>query len=1345
MGVDNLFIYDKSKRELRIKQYNDIVTHNDLLSQQKESYLKYIGKIKDESVCNIYADIDYLRLCLEELEGIEKVDVKVSVRDPENYGITNLSGGNRPKSYGVFATFTVNGSIQTSEVKIVDIPYMDDYCILNVNGKRKSILNELANFEDIAYEERKSDNKILHQTIITFPTMFKLDVNVGNKIEVRVHGRKILFDTLLKGMMDRDNVNVDLSELYSNSAVVSKLNNSMYVMSDTNDAELELSGVLDVLNTKYYNLGRLRKSLNRGLSIDISEGRQLARPVRLKRDKIPSGIELDTELLDRLKEDGYKLLPISTPYGIRNIDINVCDGFTLGKDIYLHDEIPVGTTITRQHLREMKKSLINEVYVEYIPKIRGKKLAREIIIERIPKQAKVTNLIRKIIPGEYDNKYYTTVGKDIILPELFLLDIEHVLDDDDLQLLYDCGVREVTCFVNSTSDEMIDYKFEQEIIGNYTVQVKDVMRGNKKLKGDDWIYYYGIDDIESITEPNCEDRLTAWDMIALVSMAARISTMPELNEMMFRELDFIKKINMVGDNFSIFLRNAIDEMIFTYRKNIIKLLLNKMGATSENPFRKLTDVWMRKLRERTLLREAKDVNTFTQATQANKVLTYAKNKNAVVESQRIIAMSSFGKLDAYDIPAGKNIGLLNVLAVGCKIESNIPKTPYREIYEVSGGKFRLSDEVVYLSAEDERECAIGDMASVILDSDGYIQPNKCICRVPDPTNAKEKIKAIEMNIQHCRYVNAYAEQHLSPIAMLMPFLLANDSIRITYGINLMSAAIYCSAGEVPIVRTDMYSDIYKHSNDFVIIAEDDGEVIAIGRDRIDLMYYSLGEKSIHVEETKYLNEAVISMNYKFRPGERFKKGDIIADTPISRDGIYSPGVNLLTAYIIWNGYNYEDSITMKESVAHKFTSIAPHNCSMDINTKNHNVRLLSESSIYIGKNDKIADIELSPKTNMEATIRKEWRATGIASGILLTEPKIINENSIGKSPEVSAKLLNFNKLGKGDKMSGRHGNKGTIARLEKDSNMPTLYNGVVIDQCLNPLGVPSRMNLGQLYETHLGFVGYLLNMRIISNSCNGASAKDIELLLNYVYDVANEFDLEDDEDYLEFVKIYNIQFGIPMEMIEDTKAIYKEIRRYKGCFLPNGTAYLYNPATGKPFENPVVIGVTYMEKIVQESEDKFGARSGPMNEDYTLKGYAPKKGSSKGGGQRNGDMEINAVAAKGASGLLYEMGNHKADNAYLRTNAFAHAVGIKEDICDEDDAVPKSVDNFRYYLESAGIYTDMDMYRGITQDEVEDLCMFSGDSIVSKMLMNKGEQKSYKEKRRSTMSRLEQGLKGVED
>ena len=500
-----------------------------------------------------------------------------------------------------------------------------------------------------------------------------------------------------------------------------------------------------------------------------------------------------------------------------------------------------------------------------------------------------------------------------------------------------------------------------------------------------------------------------------------------------------------------------------------------------------------------------------------------------------------------------------------------------------------------------------------------------------------------------------------------------------------------------------------------------------------------------MEETKYLNEAVISMNYKFRPGERFKKGDIIADTPISRDGIYSPGVNLLTAYTIWNGYNYDDSITMRKSIAHKFTSIAPHTCSMEISTRENNVRLLSESSIYIGKNDKIADIELSLKTDSEATRKREWRASGIASGILLTEPKIINENAIGKSPEVSAKLLNFNKLGEGDKMSGRHGNKGTIALLEEDSNMPTLFNGVVIDQCLNPLGVPSRMNLGQLYETHLGFVGFLLNIRIISNSCNGASAKDIELLLNYVYDVANEFDLEDDEDYYEFVKIYHAQGGIPIELIEDTRAMYKEIRRYKGCFLPDGTAYLYNPKTGKPFENPVVVGVTYMEKIVQESEDKFGARSGPMYEDYTLKDYAPKKGSSKGGGQRNGDMEINAVAAKGASGLIYEMGNHKADNAYLRINEFAKAVGIKENICDEEDAVPKSVDNFRYYLESGGIHTELDMYRGITQDEVEDLCLYSGESIVNKMLKNKGDSVSFKEKRRSTMDRIESSLREVEE
>lgn len=1323
------YIYDAKSNTMKITRVDFEEPDTDLLTDMKMSYKAYLSNgiidgMKPEDVYpSIQEDMEYLKDTIVSEGIVSDLQVKTKVGNLCSLYSLNEKSSSNVMWLPVDVEFIVNG-ISIGEYNIFRIPTIDQYCVLNVDGAQKTLMNELVSSEDVTFSHDKHGKS--NTLILNFPNGNSISIEVRDRgILFKLWGNKIEAEKLLTAMTN------DLpNDYFTNEIITAVFNLSPNRLYSLNEAQLEKSRILERLQSKYFKLGCLRDALNKKLSLDRALGKTLSRPVGGTGILFEKGHVLTQEDVDLLLSKHIEIVHLQmsetfiSPFATDN-----SVGFPLSESIYDTDVLyPAGTVVDTSVLETLKRNFINEVYIEHVPKLNKKFLAERIKIKRLPMGTKITTMFQSLT-GLYKDTVYTVTKEDVDV------DIELMAGDqltpELVQLLYDAGIRSVKTFKTKNSYEIIEYKFEQEIISNKTVQVKDFRKGTDDLAPEDWIYYGDGTDPTTVEKSNCPDLLTAWDVAALISLAARVRTMPELLDSVSREMDLKKRVNLIGNIFSLRLRKVIDTIIKTEKPKVASFLL---GRSKNNPFYGVTAAWRTLLLKETLLRPSGDKSPAVMIEQARKVLTPVKDKHAVSDDQRGLSLAMMYKLCPYDIPAGMNIGLVNTLASGCRIHNGIMYAPYRKVQRTSKG-YIVSSKVRYMSFEDEQHYILGDLDSLSIDKDGYIENTDIIARVPSPTDNFEKMKVVKVSSWNIEYVNAYGEQYLSPVAQVIPFLLMNDSIRITYGINQMSAMIYLQNGERARVETSMYRHIFDHSTDYVIKAEDDGEVIEIGVDTLIVKYNNQKEMSvIKIKETKYLNEAVISMNYKVCEGEHFSKGDILIDSPVSRGGHLVTGINPLTAYVIYKGWNYEDSVAVSEELTPKMTSISSHEERKPLSySKGIAIPLDTNLYSYISGGAVIAPIEYKNGSDLEVDNIEEWCSAkhGNKEGILYSLQADTKKTKYNATPEVVAKLLNYKKLKESDKVSGRHGNKGTIGKVVPNSEMPTLLNGMRIELLQNPLGVPSRMNFGQMSDVPLSLAAVVLDTYFESNSCTGATTEDVKYFMNYAYDVANEYDLTEESDFLALVKKYD---EIPYSFHCKVRRGYDKVKEWEGAFLPNGEAYIYDPVLGKVLENPVQIGFPYYLKMVQEGDEKQGSRSGPLFENYTAKEHSPTKGGSRGGGQKNGEMEFAALEARGASNYVYEICNHKSDNVGLRMNEYARALGYNKDIVNLKDCAPYTAYMSRYYLESLGINTIITDYPGIDRKSVSNVFNFDGKELLTDLTV--GKEKYNKEIIKETKKRL---------
>ena len=602
---------------------------------------------------------------------------------------------------------------------------------------------------------------------------------------------------------------------------------------------------------------------------------------------------------------------------------------------------------------------------------------------------------------------------------------------------------------------------------------------------------------------------------------------------------------------------------------------------------------------------------------------------------RDVHYTHYGRMCPIETPEGPNIGLIVSLAIFTRVnEYGFLETPYRKVVD---GK--ATDKVEYLSAMDEDRYYIGQVAEG-MKADGSFPTEMVSCRhVGDYTTR---------NVKDIQYMDVSPRQVISVSASLVPFLEHDDANRALMGCNMQRQGVPLLFPEPPFVGTGMEAKA-AYDSGVLIKAKHDGEVVWVESDLIKVKVDG-SDKIDEYPLLKYQRTNNDTCNHQ-RPtvevGEKVKKGDVLADGPATFNGELSLGRNLLVGFVPWNGYNYEDAVLISRRVVKEdmYTSIhikefqteiretklGPEKITRDVpNTSEKMLNNLdAEGIIRIGAKVRSGDIlvgKVTPKSETETTPEfkllnsifgekaKEVRDSSLRvphgiEGVIIDVQRMKRTEGDDLNPGVDevVKVLiaNKRKLREGDKMAGRHGNKGVVARILPEEDMPYLADGTPLDVFLNPLGVPSRMNIGQIMESELGIVGRYLNQYFESPAFQTPSQEQIAEKL--------------------------IEAGLS----PDCKQIVRDGR------------------TGEPFVNPIFVGVIYFLKLHHLVDDKMHARStGP----YSLVTQQPLGGKAQFGGQRLGEMEVWALEAYGAANTLQEMMTIKSDDMNGRSKVYESIV-----------------------------------------------------------------------------------------
>ncbi len=620
------------------------------------------------------------------------------------------------------------------------------------------------------------------------------------------------------------------------------------------------------------------------------------------------------------------------------------------------------------------------------------------------------------------------------------------------------------------------------------------------------------------------------------------------------------------------------------------------------------------------------------------------NRDRATFEVRDVHHSHYGRLCPIETPEGQNIGLISSLATFSKVnEYGFIMTPYRKVVKDENGIPTVTDHVDYLTADEEDKYIVAQ-ANEPLDENNHFVNTHIGCRHQDLIT--------QYPPERMDYMDVSPKQLVSVATALIPFLENDDTNRALMGSNMQRQAVPLMKTESAIVATGIEAAI-AHDSGVLVCAKEAGTVVGCASDMIKIREdnglvteYKL-KKFERSNQNTCLNQRPI-----VNTGDRVEKGEIIADGPATNNGELALGKNILIGYMEWEGYNYEDAILINEKLVQDdvFTSIhieeheteardtklGSEEITRDIpNVSEDALKDLDEDGIIrigaevqpgdilVGKVTPKGETELTPEERLLRAIfgekAREVRDTSLKvphgeGGIVVDVKVFTRENKDELSPGVSKLVRVYiaqkRKVQVGDKMAGRHGNKGVISRVLPQADMPFLADGTPLQIVLNPLGVPSRMNIGQVLEVHLGLVCKQLGWKIATPVFDGATEQDIKQLF-----------LENN--------ILNPEGKV------------------------DGKIQVYDGRTGEPFENRVTVGVQYMIKLIHLVDDKIHARSiGP----YSLVTQQPLGGKAQFGGQRFGEMEVWALEAYGAAHVLQEILTVKSDDIVGRVKTYESIV-----------------------------------------------------------------------------------------
>lgn len=604
---------------------------------------------------------------------------------------------------------------------------------------------------------------------------------------------------------------------------------------------------------------------------------------------------------------------------------------------------------------------------------------------------------------------------------------------------------------------------------------------------------------------------------------------------------------------------------------------------------------------------------------------------------RDVNASHYGRICPIESPEGQNIGLITSLASYAKIdEYGFIMTPYRKVVDC-----KITDEVVYFTADEEQDYIISE-STVNTNEDNVIIDKTVAARFRD-----ENILAKPEQVD---YIDVSPQQVVSVTTSCIPFLEHDDATRALMGANMQRQAMPLLKTEAPFIGTGVEHVAAKDSG-VCIIAKADGIVDYVDAKKI-IIANAKGKDTYYLANFELANSSICSHQRPIvRVGDKVKMGDIIADGNSCDNGELALGKNVVVAFMTYNGYNYEDAVILNENLVKddKYTSLhledyemqcretklGPEEITRDIpnvseeakkNLDEHGIVTIGtevkEGDILVGKVTPKGMAELSSEEKLlhaifgektrevrDTSLRVPHGGDGIVHDIKIYSRKDNDELPAGVSKVIRVYIIQKRKIQVGDKMSGRHGNKGVISLILPQEDMPYLPDGRPVDIMLNPQGVPSRMNLGQILELHMGMAAKKLGVHIATPVFDGAHIDDIE-------EIMEEAGMDKD-----------------------------------------GKTVLYDGRTGEPFDNRISVGVMYMIKLHHMVDDKLHARStGP----YSLVTQQPLGGKAQFGGQRFGEMEVWALYAYGAAYTLQEMMTVKSDDVIGRVKVYEAIVKGEE-------------------------------------------------------------------------------------
>ncbi len=670
----------------------------------------------------------------------------------------------------------------------------------------------------------------------------------------------------------------------------------------------------------------------------------------------------------------------------------------------------------------------------------------------------------------------------------------------------------------------------------------------------------------------------------------------------------------------------------------------------------------------------------------------------------------YGRVDIIETPEGANIGLvLNMASYARVNEYGFLEAPYRK---VKNGK--VTDEVVYLDAADEAKEVIAE-ASTKLNADGSF--------VDERVSVRNHLTPEEADASEVTYMDAARKQVIGSTAALVPFVEKNRIDRNLTGSNMQRQAVPLVKTTSPIVGTGVEGIIARNTSQ-LIVAEADGEVVRADAQEIQVKYTDKDVriyKPIHFQQSN--DDRSINQRTVVTRGQKVKKGDVLIEGASISDGELALGRDLVVAFMPWGGYNMDDSIILSDRLVRddeltsiniqdfmvevRETKLGPEIVTRDIpNVSEESLRHLDDSGIVrVGAEVKSGDVlvgKITPKGEQELSSEerllraifgekaKDVRDTsqrmsngkqGKVVGVKVFSRENGHELKAGVLMQIQIFVAQMRKVNVGDKLAGRHGNKGVVARILPAADMPFMEDGTPVDVILNPLGVPSRMNLGQLFETHLGMAARALGYKVATPPFN----------------------------------------GVPNDVISS------ELE--KAGFPADGKLQLFDGRTGEPFQEKTTVGNMYMIKLHHMIADKIHARSiGP----YTMVTQQPLGGKAQNGGQRFGEMEVWALEAYGAATTLQEMLTIKSDDVYGRAKAYESIIknepitgpkipesfnvlvkelqglGLRVDLVDESE---DEIIDAEAVIVGDGDGADQTVIAGTTSDDVEPIVADEADEF----------------------------------